>query len=132
MSQENVEIVRRFGEAWQRGDFAAALSTLDENVEWCDQVAIPGAEVHRGREAVRRHFEQWLDAWKEIDYTAEEVLDPGNCVVVMVRRCGKGARSGAEVNDRVTYVYTVCGEKIVRFEAFTDKAEALEAVELRE
>jgi hypothetical protein len=132
MSQENVEVVGRFGEAWQRGDFAAALSDLDENVEWRDQVAIPGAAVHRGREAVRRHFEQWLDAWKEIDYTAEEVLDPGNCVVVMIRRRGKGARSGAEVNDRVTYVYTVSGDKIVRFEAFADKAEALEAVGLRE
>ena len=131
MSQENVEVVRRFGEAWQRGDVAAALLAR-ENVEWHDQVAIPGAEVHRGREAVRRHFELWLDAWKEIGYTVEEVLDPGNCVVVMVRRRGKGARSGAEVNDRVTYVYTVSGDRIVRFEAFTDKAEALEAAGLRD
>jgi hypothetical protein len=32
----------------------------------------------------------------------------------------------------VTYVYTVSGDKIVRFEAFADKAEALEAVGLRE
>ena len=132
MSQENVEIVGRFGEAWQRGDLAAALSALDEDVEWHDQAAIPGADVHRGPEAVRRHFEQWLDAWKDIDYTAEELLDCGNRVVVVVHRRGKGQGSGAEVDDQVTHVFTVSGDKIVRFEAFSDKAEALEAVGLSE
>ena len=111
---------------------AAALSVLDVDVEWHDQAAIPGADVHRGREAVSRHFEQWFDAWEEIEYTPEEVLDKGDRVVVVIRRRGKGKGSGVEVSDQVIHVYTVRSEKIVRFEGFSDKDEALAAAGLSE
>src|SRR5271165_4284580 len=112
------------------GDVASAMSVLDVDVEWHDQAAIPGADVHRGREAVSRHFEQWFDAWNEIDYTPEELLDFGDRILVVVRRHGKGKASGVEVTDQVTYVYTVRSDKIVRFEAFSEKADALNAVGL--
>jgi uncharacterized protein len=132
MSEENVEIVRSLADAVQRGDSAAALSILDVDVEWHDQAAIPGAEVHRGREAVSRHFEQWFDAWEEIEYTPEELFDEDDRVVVVIRRRGRGRGSGVEVSDQVIHVYTVRGEKIVRFEGFTDKDEALAAAGLSE
>jgi uncharacterized protein len=132
MSQENVEIIRRLADAVQRGDSAAALSVLDVDVEWHDQAAIPGAEVHRGREAVRRHFEQWFDAWEEIEYTPEELFDEGDRVVLVIRRRAKGKGSGVEVSDQVIHVYTVRSEKIVRFEGFSDKKEAFAAAGLSE
>jgi len=132
MSRENVEIVRSLADAVQRGDSAAALSILDVDVEWHDQAAIPGAEVHRGREAVRRHFEQWFDAWEEIEYTPEELLDEDDRVLVVIRRRGKGKGSGVEVSDQVIHVYTVRDEKIVRFEGFSDKQEAFAAAGLTE
>jgi ketosteroid isomerase-like protein len=132
MSQENVEIVRSFSAALQRGDVARALSVLDVDVAWHDQAAIPGADVHRGREAVSRHLEQWFDAWKEIDYTTEELLDRGDRVLVVVRRRGTGKGSGVVVTDQVIHVYTVRSDKIVRFEGFSEKAEALKAVGLEE
>src|SRR5690349_16274518 len=121
MSRENVEVVRSFSAAFQRGDVATSLSVLDLDVEWHDQTAIPGANVHRGRDAVSRHFEQWFDAWKKIDYMPEEVLDCGDRILVVSRRHGKGKASGAEVTDQVIHVYTVHRDKIVRFEAFSDK-----------
>ena len=132
MSQGNVEIVRSLADALQRGDPAAVLSVLDPDVEWHDQAAIPGADVHRGRGAVSRHFEQWFDAWEEIEYTTEELVDHGDCVVVVIRRRGKGKGSGVVVSDQVIHVYTVRSEKIVRFEGFTDKDEALAAAGLSE
>jgi uncharacterized protein len=132
MSQENVEIIRSLADAFQRGDSAAFFSVLDADVEWHDQTAIPGADVHRGREAVRRHFEQWFDAWEEIEYSTEELLDRGDRVVAVIRRRGKGKGSGAVVSDQVIHVYTVRSKKIVRFEGFTDKDEALTAAGLAE
>jgi ketosteroid isomerase-like protein len=101
-------------------------------VEWHDQAAIPGADVHRGLEAVSRHFEQWLDAWEEIEYTTERLLDGGDRVVVVIRRRGKGKSSGVEVSDQVIHVYTVRSEKIIRFEGFSDKDAALAAAGLSE
>jgi len=72
------------------------------DVEWDNQTAIPGADLHRGRAAASRHFEQWFDAWREIHYTATEVLDCGDCPP-----CGgfavtaRARPSGVEVTDRV-------------------------------
>ncbi|MGZ5415431.1 MAG: nuclear transport factor 2 family protein [Aeromicrobium sp.] len=132
MSQENIAVVYGLADALRRGDRAAALAALDTDVQWHDQAAIPGAGVHRGREAVSRHFDQWFDAWREIDYTAEEVLDDGDSVLVVVRRSGRGKGSGAEVADHVVHAYTVRNDKIVSFEAFSDRGKALEAVGLRE
>ena len=34
MSEENLEIVRGVYNAWQKGDFEAALEPFDEDVEW--------------------------------------------------------------------------------------------------
>ena len=132
MSQENVETVTRFSIALQRGDLPAALSVLDDDVEWRDQAAIPGADVHRGPEAVGRHIAQWRAAWKEIEYTPEEVRDCGNRVLVVARRHGEGYGSGVSVGDQVIYVFTVSSDKIVRFEGFSDKTQALEAAGLSE
>jgi len=133
MSQENVEIVKTFGDAWQRGDLAAALSIVDDEVEWHDQAAIPDSAVHHGPEAVRRHWEQWLAPWQKIEYETEELRGgSGDCVMVVLRRRGRGKTSGIEVTDQVIHVYTVRGDKIVRFQGYSDKAEALEAAGLSE
>lgn len=51
---------------------------------------------------------------------------------MVVRRRGTGKASGVEVTDQVIYVYTVHRDKIVRFEGFSDKAQALKAAGLEE
>ena len=43
MSQENVEIARRFNEAVNRGDLTAVLELLDPGFEWWDRADDPGA-----------------------------------------------------------------------------------------
>jgi ketosteroid isomerase-like protein len=67
MSQENVEIVRGQIDAFNRGDYEAALAVLDEDVEWHvpDVAALdaPASGVVRGRERVAETFARWLEAW---------------------------------------------------------------------
>ena len=45
MSQENVEIVRRAYEAFNRHDFDAALGEVDPNVEWHQITQFPDRAV---------------------------------------------------------------------------------------
>ncbi len=132
MSRENVEIVRRFGDAWQRGDLAAALSLVDDDVEWHDQAAIPDGALHHGPKAVQRHWDRWLAPWEEIDYEVEELRGSGECVLVVLRRRGRGKSSGIEVTDQVIHIYTLRNDRIVRFQGYSDKAEALKAAGLSE
>jgi ketosteroid isomerase-like protein len=64
---------------------------------------------------------------------ADEMLDVDeNRVVVVGRVCGKGPTSGLAVEVRLSTVITLRGGKIVRTHSYRTKADALEAVGLRE
>jgi uncharacterized protein len=130
MSRENVEIVRRGLEAFNRGEVEEHLDLLDPNVEWHDPPGMPGAGVHRGREA-------FLSRWREVEETLEgftvepeRYFDAGEQVVVFVRPAGRGRMSGVEVSRRIAHVYTVRDGRIAQFVGYEDRAAALEAAGL--
>ena len=60
MSQENVEIVRRAFEAFNRRDMTAFLDLLDPDVEWVPILAVLEGRVYRGHKDVRRWVEDLL------------------------------------------------------------------------
>ena len=62
MSQENVEIVRRAAEAFNRRDLDHWIEFFDPEIEYHDTPDFPGGGIHLGREAFRRHVESYLDA----------------------------------------------------------------------
>jgi ketosteroid isomerase-like protein len=52
VSQENLEVVRETFDAWNRGDFAAALTAFDPLAEWHTAADEPDAGTYRGIEGV--------------------------------------------------------------------------------
>jgi hypothetical protein len=61
MSQENVEIVRRVSDAYNRGDVGAMLDELHPEIEWHPWLQLQfggGATVYRGHQGVRKG-ENW-------------------------------------------------------------------------
>ena len=59
-------------------------------------------------------------------------LGPHGNLVVLVRWVGRGKASGAQGEISMAMVWTVREQAITRIEFFLDRAEALEAVGLRE
>ena len=59
MSQENVDIVRECCEAFDRGDYPAALAAFDPNVEY-DLTNFPDGQIYRGPGGVREAFRIWM------------------------------------------------------------------------
>jgi ketosteroid isomerase-like protein len=60
MSQENVEILRRFEKVFQTGDLERVVSEFfDPEIEWRASAEDPDAATHRGPEAYKRYVEQW-------------------------------------------------------------------------
>ena len=52
--RENVELVRRAYDAWNRDDMDACLALMDPEVEWHTTGRLPDVEpVYRGHEGVR-------------------------------------------------------------------------------
>ncbi|MEK6326444.1 MAG: nuclear transport factor 2 family protein [Actinomycetota bacterium] len=130
MSQENVEIMRRGYEAFNRGDFDTAMALSRPDVEFIR----PGIESPpKGREAIR--------AWMEPDAFAEQRIEPlefrvnGDKVLVRQRMFARGAGSGIELDTGSWAVWTLDDEGfIARGEMFMldQEAEALEAAGLSE
>ena len=128
MSQENVEIVRKFIEDYRRGDYDEALASLAPDVVY--KVA-QEAPVH-GPEAVRAVWERWETDWEELRTVPEDFIDAGDHVVVTIRYSGRGRHSGIEIADTFFQVWSFRDGKCVRKIEVTDRAEALEAAGLSE
>ena len=85
-----------------------------------------------GVDAIRQNFERRRDAWEELEVAVEDVIDAGDRVFLTARHCGRGRRSGVEIDTRLFSVYTLRGGKLVREDEYAERAEALEALRLSE
>ena len=134
MSRENVELVRRSGEAWQRDDFEAWLSTIDPDVEWftgVERALGRAGSVHRGHEGMHEFWNLWRtdvdDHWVE----GEEIRDLGDERVLFLGRLRfRGPASGIMVESQLANVITLREGKIVRSEDYLSHEEALKAAGL--
>jgi uncharacterized protein len=135
MSVENVEIVRGVYDAWQRGDFEAALEPFHESVEWFGPPDISragGGGAERGHEGVRRSVGRWMSTWEDHRFELRELIDFGDEVLTECWQQGRGRGSGVEVSEEIFSVWTLRAGKIVRQRMFRDRAQALEAAGLSE
>src|SRR5215204_195280 len=115
MSQENVDAMRKVYEAMARGDFWAAGEVLDPEIEWVEA-------------ATRDVFK----AWEMFRQEAEEFIEEGDDVVVVVRMYGRLKGSNQEIKDTSGHVWTFRDARVIRFRAFDTPTEALKAAGLSE
>jgi ketosteroid isomerase-like protein len=130
MSQENVELVRRGIESVH-----TFWSMLDEYVIWDlrDWTATPGIDsVVVGRDAVIQASRRYWGTWDDYSVVIEEVLDAGQSVVVITREQGRGKGSGVPVARQNPQLWTFRDRRIIRWESFRTRAQALEAAGLSE
>ena len=132
MSQENVEIVRRAFDAFNRRDMTAFLDLLDPDVEWVPILAVLEGRVYRGHKEVQRWVEDLDPDWEFFEVYYEELRDLGDRVLVSGHWRARGRASGIEVENPGTYLYEIEGGKVVSMRTFTDRVEALEAAGLSE
>jgi ketosteroid isomerase-like protein len=131
MSQENVEIIRRHYDAFNRGDLNGTLEPFSPEVEFIEDAGVrPDAGAHRGIAAVRAFFQGMWDSAQEVGIDPEEFTEYGDKVIVVARLHGRFRHTGIAGESRFVKVWTVHGGKITRLQLFRDKQKALEAVGL--
>jgi len=135
MSQENVEIVRRVTDVMEAEGFEAALPVFlkaaHSDVEWREDPAWPGSANYRGVEQVRQVIVDRMGIL-DFDQQTEDLISVDDKIVALVRWHGRGKASGAQGEISMAMVWTVREQAITRVEFFLDRAQALEAVGLRE
>jgi uncharacterized protein len=133
MSQENVEIVRRFYEQFNSSG-APDFGLLDPEIVWYQPDEIAGGRgIYRGHGGVRLAIGEMHDTFDEFRSVPEKLIDAGDDrVVVLARHAGVGRGSGAPFDQRVGHVWTLRDGKLIEWRAYLDQSEALEAVGLSE
>ena len=136
MSQENVELVRKaFEGAGARGLEKTAKTYWHPEVEYVEDPRWPGASRYKGREAVLRCFQAYMEALgreEDLAVTVERVFDAGERQVPFVRVQGRASTSGVPHEHLWGYVVEVREGLIVYFRAYYEPGEALEAAGLSE
>ncbi len=135
MSQENVEAMRRVYEAMARGDFWAAREVFDPEIEWSwssSMSGLTGVGTYHGIEGVEAATRDVFEAWEMFRQEAEEFFEEGDDVVVLARMHGRLKGSNQEIETTAGHVWTFRDGRVIRFRAFDNPTEALEASGLSE
>jgi len=126
MSQENVELVRRIYDAWDREESARDFIAAD--VEYVN----PSYAVETGTRHGRKSFAVVRDTYEDFEIKIERIIDVGDETVVLAHYTASGSVSGVPVAGEHGYVWTVRDGLAVRFQWFQSHREALEAAGLSE
>ncbi len=134
MSQENVEIVREAFEASLGGDQKTTARLVDPKVEFHGTVGgLEEGRIAHGLAQIAQEFEERdLEAWEERRLEAEEFIDAGDNVVVLLHEYRRGRGSGVELESETAVVFAVREGRVVRIQGYMDRDAALEAAGLSE
>jgi ketosteroid isomerase-like protein len=132
MSQENVEVIRRLLDAFERGGLDATLSFYDPDVTWVVAEDEPEAATLRGYDGLRALLAQWLQAFDELHIDPKEFIDAGEAVVMPYQFRARERSSGSEISAPETWVFWLRDGMIIEVREYRHKAEALAAVGVEE
>jgi ketosteroid isomerase-like protein len=134
MSEENVEIVREAFEAFLGGDQEKTAQLVDPAVEFHGTVGgLQEGQIAHGQSQIDQQFEDVdLEAWEERRLEAEEFINAGDNVVVLLHEYRRGRGSGVELEAKTAVLVAVSGGRVVRIQGYMDRDAALEAAGMQE
>ena len=133
MSRENVELLHRAIDTFNRRDLEGFLALNDPDVEFTPyERAIEGLGPYRGHDGVRSWWDEALEILPDLRVELHEVRDLGDMTLVRGRLSGHGAGSGVPFERTYWGVFRWHDKRTVWWHAFQSEAEALDAVGLRE
>ena len=132
MSQENVEVVRRFVDGWnETGE--PHFAEVDPDVVWIIDPGAFLAGTYHGHDGFRTVVGRMAEVFDQVHVEVDDLVEAGDSVVLLGGFRVRGALSGATAPvQRGAAVFQLRDGKIVAYRSYLRKDEALEAVGLRE
>jgi len=114
MSEENVEIVLRIVEAWNRRDSDAILAAAEPDIEYVNPSTAIEPGTRRGHDEVAGVFRAQWEGLDDAVQVIDRVHDRGDEILTEGRVSRAMPGSDSRVDDRVLFSWTVRKGKIVR------------------
>jgi ketosteroid isomerase-like protein len=130
MSEENVEVARRWLDGLARGELSLEMCDPELLVENIAEFPITGP--YHGHEGLRRWWEDVAEAFDEIRFELEELIDVDDERVLSVQRIvGRFRRTGIPTDTPWASLIWVKDGKITRAVGYASRGRALKAAGLR-
>ena len=121
---DGVPIIRRVYDGFDRGDIGPLLAALDPDVEWneAEHVTFWRGTAFHGADAIveglfARIGPTFGRTWA---VHVDRLLACGDTVIMQGRYHGTARATGRELSPQVAHIWDLVGDKIVRFQQYTD------------
>jgi ketosteroid isomerase-like protein len=132
VSQENVEVMRRWAAMWNHREWDAFMGLYHADAVVITDPSFMEAGPFRGLDAIRSSYQGLAEPWHAAEVVERELFEAGEGVVLRFDWEVRGGRSGLEMRFDATVVNDIEAGQIVRQQYFFDHVEALKAVGLEE
>jgi ketosteroid isomerase-like protein len=130
MSQENVEIIKAWYDAFNREDWDAMIKDAAPGFELDFSRAMGPVSGVFGLDQIRRMWGEFRELWESAPRLEHhEFIEAGDLVVVPSTQHLKG-RGGIEVSNSATFVWTIRNAAIERMVMYQSRQDALETLGL--
>jgi ketosteroid isomerase-like protein len=134
MSQENVEIVRRWWDGFNN-DGMPPLSLCDEEIEIRNPPDFPVRGRFRGHDGVRRWRDQVFEVTENARVEPEEIVDvhgDGETVLMLLRATGTASYTEITLDVEWAAIWTIRDGKVLHAQGYLSRGDALAAAGLSE
>jgi ketosteroid isomerase-like protein len=132
MSEEDLDVIRRWRDSWNATDLDAFADTFDADAELITDPSWVEAGPFKGRAAIKGWFEGLKESYERETIILRELFEAGDKVVARIDWQTRGRATGIETVLDATSVNVIKNGKIVRQQWYFDHAKALEVVGLPE
>ncbi len=132
--QDNLELVRRAFDAFNRRDADALLDCFHAESEWRPAISPGGMEgrTYNGHDGLREWLAEVAESWETFEARDFSARPAGETVVVLGYIHARGRASGVEIDRELAQVWEMEDGKALRATAYATHTEALEAAGLSE
>jgi uncharacterized protein len=129
MAEGDADKLRRAYEAFNHGGVGAILERLDPEIHVRERETLPDRATYRGREGVRKMFEVILEAFDDLQFEVEDVVEKDDHVLVVLQQVVRGRGSGIRMVGRTVHLWEMRNGRPIALTVFGTREQALTALD---
>ena len=127
MASENVERLQLAFEAFARGDIGAVAENIDPDFQIEDSILIDASSSVRGVEALQENTDKLREAFGDVSWEPQEIVELGDQILVRVRVEGEGRTTSlamGQLNPDIGHLWRLRDGRAVSLKIYRTWGEA--------